>query len=133
MTESMTVRANNKSYVFTIELREPGFWITIPGRVGGRDGAKDPAFSEQEAWMRRHSGLKEIWYLTWACPDLEGLDAFKSRLKWFKPGQVEEKSAPDSALPVYACSCGRRTSEPDRDPIGDAFLCPTCGFEVREV
>jgi len=42
--------------------------LSIPGHGGGRDGPTIPDRPEQEAWMRAHSGLREVWYLTWEVP-----------------------------------------------------------------
>ena len=40
-------------------------YVTIPGFGGGPDGPKEPNDPAQERWMRAHSGLQEVWYLTW--------------------------------------------------------------------
>lgn len=67
-------------YIFRISHKKESITITIPGHGGGRDGYKKPDFPEQEKWMRDHSDLKEIWYLTWECKDLK---SFKRKLKKF--------------------------------------------------
>lgn len=44
-------------------------YVWIAGHGGGRDGPTDADHPEQEQWMRQHSGLKEVYYLTWELPE----------------------------------------------------------------
>lgn len=59
-------------YTFDVTDR----YVTISGYGGGRDGPTTPDRPEQEAWMRAHSGLNEVWYLTWELPDHAAREAF---------------------------------------------------------
>ena len=74
---------NNKRgrYTFTITTVDTGFEISIPGHGGGIDGHRSPDDPEQEQWMKDHSGLPEIWYLTWKCENEEELEAFLTKLQ----------------------------------------------------
>ena len=54
---------------------------TIPGKNYTKDGPRDPEYPEQEAWMRRHSGLKEVWHVTFETTEASEMDAFIARLK----------------------------------------------------
>ncbi|MCA9608603.1 MAG: hypothetical protein KC619_23530 [Myxococcales bacterium] len=54
--------------------------LVIPGHGGGRDGPTIADHPEQEEWMRQHSGLREVWYLTWEVPDDAALEGFWRRL-----------------------------------------------------
>lgn len=62
--------------------------LVIPGHGGGRDGPTIPDHPEQEAWMREHGGLREVWHLTWEVPDDTTLDAFWRRLDEASGGGV---------------------------------------------
>ena len=52
----------------------------IPGARFTRDGPTAPQHPEQEAWMRKHSGLKEVWYVTYETRHASEMDAFIARL-----------------------------------------------------
>jgi|GEM_PF-3623336 len=67
-------------FTFYIQRDEDGYIISIPGHGGGRDGPKFPDKVEQEKWMRTHSHMKEIWYLTWKCKDREKLHQFLKKI-----------------------------------------------------
>lgn len=69
------------NYIFRIEDGYSGTIITIPGFGGGRDGPTTPDYPEQEKWMRAHSGLKEVYYLTWECKTQIELDSFIQKLE----------------------------------------------------
>ena len=99
MFEIISVAIHKKRYEFRIEKRTTGFWVTIPGFGGSPDnGPEHPRFPEQEIWMRQHSGLKEIWHLTWECCTLEALEDFKLKVEDFQPGSTVKilKSFPPS-------------------------------------
>ncbi len=55
-------------------------YVGIPGYGGGRDGPTTPDSPAQEAWMRAHSGLREVWYLCWDLPDEAARRQFLERI-----------------------------------------------------
>lgn len=84
MSKKITIKQigeHKGEYVFWINEQKEEFIISIPGFGGGRDGPINPNFPEQEKWMRDHSNLKEVWYLTWQCNNQEELDCFLDKLK----------------------------------------------------
>ncbi|MCP4438312.1 MAG: hypothetical protein GY810_05145 [Aureispira sp.] len=68
-------------YKFGIRKTGSSIYVEIPGHGGGRDGPQIPSYPEQEEWMRKHSGLEEVWYLTWEVKNQEDLDKFIQKLK----------------------------------------------------
>jgi len=75
---------HKKEYEFTIKNDgATRFHILIPGSGGGPDGPTDPDYPEQEQWMRDNSGLKEVWFLMWSCPDKKTLQKFLDKMEAF--------------------------------------------------
>ena len=83
-----------------------------------------------------------------SCPDrslwTELIDRYARANPDYVPGSALS-SGPATVLPargatpvhppgprrrMQTCPSGHETDEPDRDPIGDAFLCPECGAEI---
>lgn len=71
---------HSRCYSFSIHEQPHGIYVYIPGHGGGPDGPTIPDFPEQEKWMREHSGLKEVWYLSWVCKDKQELEDFIQKL-----------------------------------------------------
>ena len=53
----------------------------IPGARYTRDGPTAAQYPEQELWMQKHSGLKEVWYVTFQTTEPSVMDALIVRLK----------------------------------------------------
>lgn len=70
-----------REYNFGIRTDNSGIYIDIPGHGGGRDGPTIADYPEQEEWMRKHSGLKEVWHLTWECQDERELKEFVKKIE----------------------------------------------------
>lgn len=73
-----------EAYVTESGRSELHRYVTIPGFGGGPDGPKEANDPAQERWMRVHSQLPEVWYLTW---EFEGsVDAMRARIEGWRTG-----------------------------------------------
>jgi len=75
-----TLGSHEGPYEFSFSCVGGDYLCSIPGHGGGRDGPRFANHPEQEAWMRRQPGMKEVWYCCWKAKNAEVLEALMERL-----------------------------------------------------